>query len=206
MDIEVFAALIAAVSALLVAILGSVISYVSALRRQETEIRSLEARLEKENAMEMARLEKEQQLKFDLFKKEQIENIRIGYYQNTLEAYKKVWALMPPLAYYTEPGQEVIIRNETGVYLNSAVVQQFFLSFRDFFYSESGIFLSKEFREKIFEVRDFIKEVETSGEKQPDGWVKISNNKAKQIENGLDWIRKNIRRGAGLENDQKNIM
>jgi hypothetical protein len=202
MDPEIVAAWIAAVAALLVAIFGAIISYISAVRRQEKEIASLEARLEKEHAMELARLEKGQQLQFDLFKKEQMEQIRIGYHQKMLEAYQKLWALMAPLAYYTEPGQEVIIRDGTGVYLNSPVMHKFFLSFRYFLYSELGIFLGRDFRIKIFEVRKFILEVEKEGEKLPNGCVAISNSKAKRIENGLDWIRKNIRRGAGLEGEQ----
>jgi hypothetical protein len=202
MEPEIIAAWITAVIALLAAVFGAVISYISALRRQESEIRSLQARLEKEHALEIIRLEKERQLEFELFKNEQLEQIRIGYHQKMLEAYQKLWTLMAPLSYYTEPGQGVIIRDETGVYLNCPVIDKFFFSFRDFFYSEYGIFLSKDFRAKIFEVRDFIIEVEKGNEKHHNGWVPISNTKAKQIENGLDWIRKNIRRGAGLEGDQ----
>ena len=146
-------------------------------------------------------MEKEQHIQFELFRKEQLEQICIGYYQKTLEAYQKTWALLAPLAYYTEPGQEVIIRSDDGVFLNSPVVKNFFLSFRDFFYSELGIFLNKDFRSKIFEVRDFIAEVEIEAEEIPNGLVRISNSKAKRIENGLDWLRKNICRGAGLESD-----
>ena len=44
MNTDVLVAWIAAGASLLVAIFGSIISYISALRRQEREIQSLEAR------------------------------------------------------------------------------------------------------------------------------------------------------------------
>lgn len=206
METDILVALIGAIAALIVAIGGTIFNNYKMKQdhrlereKQARELASLEERLRKEHQMELARLEKEQQLALERFKGEQLEQFRMENNRKQLEAYQKLWALLQPLSDYAESGTQVIRREAGQVLLNWPLVDQFFIAFRDFFYSEQGIFLSKAARTAIFEVRTFILKARENGESQPDGWVKISNNQAKDIEQGLDWIRKTIRRDAGLE-------
>lgn len=206
METDVVVALISGIVALLVAIGGTIFNYILSVQNhivarqnQERDIQALETRLRTEHQMELARLEKEQQLALERFKGEQLEQFRMGYHQKELEAYQKLWALLLPLSDFADPGKQIIQREDGKVLLNGHLADQFFRSFRDFFYSEQGIFLSKDLRTAIFKVRTFILKARDEGQSQADGWIEISNNKAKDIEQGLDWVRKTIRRDAGLE-------
>lgn len=206
MDPEIYTAWISAIIALVVSFIsaivalgGNLINYILSRRNQERELGALETRLRTEHKMELERIEKEQQLTLERFKGEQLEQFRMGYNQKQSEAYQKVWALLRPLSDYEEAGKQVIRRGDGQAFLNWPLVDQFFNDFRDFFYSEQGIFLSKDARTAIFTARTFIIKAHEKGEPQPDGWDKISNNQAKDIEQALDWVRKTIRRDAGLE-------
>lgn len=198
MNPDIAAALIGAGAA----IIGTLVSYISLRQKQRIENRALYSKLEQEHQLLKERLEKEQQLQFERFKKEQIETFRMDYYKNQLEAYQELWAILAPISHYSPGEDTILIKKANAQYLNCKILEEFFLEFRNFFYSQKGIFLSKELRQAIFEVRDFVVDIQKTNTVSSNGLIKISNNKAKRIENGMDWIRKNIRRDVGLEDSR----
>lgn len=195
MDVDIVAALIGAGAA----ILGSLVTYIAVREKQVRESSDLENRLLKEHDLLKERMENEQTLLFDRFRKEKMETFRVEYYKKQLEAYQTFWALFISSSYYSTEEDTILVTRDGGKYLNCQVLDQFFLDFRKLFYSKLGLFISRGMREKFFEVRDFILNIQESGEPQADGMMKISNTNAKKIENGLDWIRKYIRLDVGLE-------
>jgi hypothetical protein len=136
------------------------------------------------------------------YRKEGLSDLRSKVDEKILSAYQKLWVVMSPLAYYDLQGETLIKRNADGVFLNRQIVEQFFTDFRTFFYSEDGMLISRPMREKVFEVREFALGVMAEHPDDPGPYIKISNTKAKKIENGFDWLRKNIRRDVGLLDTQ----
>lgn len=133
------------------------------------------------------------------FRREQLNLLRTEIDKKTLAAYQKFWACLLPSSYFHPDDRSLIVRREGQAYLNQPVFEEIFAGIRDFTYSENGIFLSREMRKAIFEVRDFIEEEIVAKSEKQSGLIKISNTKAKKVEVGFDWIRKNARRDVGLE-------
>jgi hypothetical protein len=133
------------------------------------------------------------------FRREQLNLLQAEVEKKTLSAYQKFWTCLLPASYFLPDDRSLVVRREGQAYLNQPVFEELFAGIRDFTYSENGIFLSREMRKAIFEVRDFIEEEIVAKSEKQSGLIKISNTKAKKIENGFDWIRKNARRDVGLE-------
>jgi len=131
-------------------------------------------------------------------RRQQLEMTRGFVHQRTLEAYEKLWASLSPASMYDPDEKGIIIRKKDGMYLNRLAVYQFFSSLNSLFYSEHGLYLSKRMRTAIFTFRDFVQHlIEDVGSDEGE-IIKISNSKAKRVEKGLDWLRRNARKEIGL--------
>lgn len=201
MEPEVVAAIIAATAVFI----SAVISFVTAILVSILGYIFTQKKTREEQRLALERLINEQSLMLERFKDEQVETFRMGYYQKQLTAYEKFWSMLGVASYYSTNEDTLIIERDAGVYLNCDLVQRFFTSFRDFFYSEFGLYLSKELREAVFEVRDFMQELMDDSEGTAGGAIKISNTKAKSVSKGFDWIRKRARADIGLYDIQSPI-
>jgi hypothetical protein len=194
METEIVAAIVAAVAVFI----SAVISFVTAILVTFLGYIFTQIKTKEEQRLALERLKNEQSLMFERFKDEQVEKFRMGYYQKQLVAYEKFWSMLGIASYYSTTKDTIIIKREDGVYLNCNLVQSFFTDFRDFFYSEFGLYISKDLRESVFKVRDFIQELINNSKSSADDAIKISNTKAKKVTNGFDWIRGRARADIGL--------
>ncbi|RMH76342.1 MAG: hypothetical protein D6681_21610 [Calditrichaeota bacterium] len=184
MGTEVIVALIGVASGIIAALIG----YIKSGKDRQAELERMreELRTEHQNALE--RMEAEV-----------IQKLQGSMYQEQVEAHKKVWEILHLAAYAAQDEKTVIVRRADGVFLNRRVARTIFDRFQDLFYSELGMFIARPTREAIFKVRDYIFGILDENETQDGELVKIANAKAKKIENGFDWVRKNIRRDVGLD-------
>lgn len=135
----------------------------------------------------------------ETMRKEIVFNLRASMYEQQIEAHKKIWTALRLASYHAPDENSIIVRHDDGVYLNAPVAREIFARFQEIFYSESGIFIAKNTRNAIFKVREFVFDLLAEAGENENGLVKISNTKAKKVEDGFDWVRKNIRRDIGLE-------
>ena len=184
MEAEVVVAIIAATAVFL----SALISFVTAILVAILGYIFTKTKTREEQRLALERMINEQSLMLERFKDEQAETFRMGYYQKQLTAYEKFWSTLGVASYYSTSEDTLVIKREDGVYLNCDLVQGFFTSFREFFYSEFGLYLSKDLREAVFEVRDFMQELIDDSEGPAGGAIKISNTNAKRVSNGFDWI------------------
>jgi hypothetical protein len=131
-------------------------------------------------------------------RRQQLETIRGFVHQRTLEAYEKLWVSLSPASMYDPYGKGIVIRKKDGIFLNRSAVIEFFTSLNTLFYSEHGLYLSKQMRTVIFTFRDFMLNLLEEIGSDEDEFIKISNSKAKKVEKGLDWLRRNARKEIGF--------
>ena len=98
---------------------------------------------------------------------------------------------------YLAAGDYIEVDENTLYRYDDAEMWAWFLA-GDVVYSEDGILISKGTRQRIFTMRDFLDESMSEGTLEDGNRVKISNTKAKKINNSLDWVRKYIRQDVGL--------
>ncbi len=123
--------------------------------------------------------------------------IKAGLYEKQITAYQKFWDLLEPLSYYDVGHDPILFSKDDKFHLNAASARSFFISFRTFFYSEHGIFLSRRLRQEIFELRRILEEIIAENPNAGDVFP-ISNSNAKKIRHLFDGIHTIARRDIGL--------
>jgi hypothetical protein len=133
------------------------------------------------------------------YRKEQKEILREVILENKFGALRKFLVLTKP---YSDDGKDKIIVKENGqAYLNIDAAIQFNKRIHDFIYTEDGVLISRQIRQDVIpQVRGFIeKTIEEGGANLANGRMAITNHRAKQIEEGLNWIRHRAYEEAGLD-------
>lgn len=128
--------------------------------------------------------------------KEKLEDFRLSHYSRTLEAYLKFWPIFRYLS-TKEGGNKSIFKksSDNRWVLISKNVETFITELYDFFYSEHGIFLSKEMRKRIFTIRDELREQLS---KTNDHEIGISNAKQDKLESARNKAIIQARNDIGL--------
>lgn len=134
-------------------------------------------------------------------RKEEEAKVSVEQTQYALEAYRKFAALLKPISEHASPESKIVIKKDGQAYINAPVARKFYEDIRDFVYSEYGIYLSQNLRQRVIpESRDYILKLIDNSTPDDDGWVPIGNNKAKKAQNALNWIRHTVLKESGTSN------
>ncbi len=133
-------------------------------------------------------------------RREAEEKLRFDLYNKQIDAYQRFWDLLGPTSRYAgrQHQDRMIKSNETGYFLDKEAIDSFFDSFHEFFYSEHGIFLSRELRNAFFQSRDYYYEIINSTDNISESCIQISNTKARKCFQAWDWVRTIARNDIGL--------
>ncbi len=126
---------------------------------------------------------------------EKKETFNLNHYERQVEAYLEFWSLLKPFTDFDYFDDTIIKKKEGKKYLNVTNSMSFFKGFRDFFYSKQGIYLSRELRDPIFELRKFIEEKSNDPK---EGMVELTNNEYKIIYRYMVRIRIIARTDIGV--------
>jgi len=129
-------------------------------------------------------------------RREAMEPFRSEFYQKQLMAYQKMWSLLGPTSRYPSDNT-VIIRKNRQQYLSVVNARKFSNDIREFFFSEYGIFLSKEMRKSIFEMLDDLAEHKYRGGSE-DNLVPLTKEQASSIQVCFANIHVTARRDLAL--------
>lgn len=133
-------------------------------------------------------------------RKEQEEILKTENRKKQTEAHRNFSALLRPTSENAKIKERIVIRKGDSSYLNITAANNFFESIHEFVYTEDGISLSKELRQKVIpDARKYITEIVKNGKPDANGWIAITQTQAKKTENALHWIRHRTQKDGGLE-------
>jgi hypothetical protein len=132
-------------------------------------------------------------------KKEAAQKNRSEYFQKQLAAYMKLWGLLPPTSSYITP-DTIISKNVTPYEINVQNAKIFCTDITSFFFSEQGIFLSKNVRSSIFKLRDFIDALINNDASKNLHTITLSNNKYNDLIFHFKQMQIAVRNDIGLRN------
>jgi hypothetical protein len=131
-------------------------------------------------------------------RRELLEKLKFSYYEKQLTAYQKLWSLLRPTSYYYAAKDLLIVKRDDNFYLDVANVRRFYDELLVFFYSEHGIFLSKEMRTLLFDSRDFIEQLIADSKDASSGLVPLARKMRKKIQWDFNCVRVLARQDVGL--------
>ena len=132
-------------------------------------------------------------------RREKLETLRTSYYEKQIRSYQKFWSLLSPTSRYWNFEDSLIVKKNDRNGLQIDSVDKFFISFRSFFYSEDGLFLSRSLRKEVFELRKSLSNlIEREKDRIEDGFLPVSYKQRKSIRNSFHQIREIVRADIGL--------
>jgi hypothetical protein len=114
------------------------------------------------------------------------------FLEKHIEACTKFWSLLGPTSKYI--GENRMLKENGDVtYLDVKVTRQFCQDITLFFFSEHGIFMSREFRKALFDTRTFLDKLLSEAQAPPLDLLPLSRTKADKIEDCFRWLRETVR-------------
>lgn len=120
-------------------------------------------------------------------RKEAKQRIREDYFQKQLTAYMKLWSLLGSTSKYATK-KTIISKNETGSYLDIENACSFCQAITDFFFSEDGIFLTRDMRKAVFTARNVLEDYINMASQEEKKCIQISSSKADSIQSKFSRI------------------
>lgn len=126
---------------------------------------------------------------------EKKEAFKLNHYERQVDAYLQFWSLLKPFTSFDYFNDTIIKSDNDKKYLNIEVSMEFYKDIRDFFYSKQGVFLSRELKAPLFNLRRFI-EYKSKG--SAENIVELSKKDYKTINNYMVQIRIIARSDIGV--------
>lgn len=130
-------------------------------------------------------------------REEMLTKFKGGLYDKQITAYQKFWDMLEPLSNYDVGHDPILLTGNDKFHFNAVSARNFFVSYRSFFYSEHGIFLSKRLRDEVIGFRSFSEEIIAENPNSGDVFP-ISNSKGRKIRHFIDGIHTLARTDIGL--------
>jgi hypothetical protein len=122
----------------------------------------------------------------------------VGYFEKQLAAYQKLWSRLGPTSYDTAAGGLLVVQEGDRYFLDVGNARRFFAGFRTFFYSEHGIFLSRELRKLLFGIRDLVEETIAAAPDPAAARVPLSRKARRRLQWEFDRVRVLVRQDLGM--------
>jgi len=128
-------------------------------------------------------------------RREKVELFKIEHIKNMIFSYRKLWSILKPLSRIHYENTSIIIKENDEYFVVRDHVIKFYQRFSDFFFSDEGLYLSRNLRQELFAVRDKLFD---TLEKEDGKMIKISSTKARKLYDQFDWILTIIRNDIGI--------
>jgi hypothetical protein len=136
-------------------------------------------------------------LMFRRLRRQFAERYRTVYFEKQLASYQKLWSLLKPTSLY--PGEDAIIfETDPDPQFDPANAKAFCRAITDFFFSEQGIFLSKDVRKALFDLRGALEEIGKTG--SSGRRFTISRNQVQLVRDSAAQLITVMRNNLGLRN------
>lgn len=123
---------------------------------------------------------------------------RKKYFDRRFECYLKFWSLLRPLSRHYDD-KTIIKYQNTSFLLNVPMTNRFIDSINDFFFSELGIFLSRDIRRELFTLRDLLVKHLAKVE-QDTKLIKLTHEESKEIKRYRSKLINLVRGDVGIFN------
>jgi hypothetical protein len=139
-------------------------------------------------------------LVFRKLRREFAEHYRALYFEKQLSAYQKLWTLIRPGSDFPQDSS-ILSGGSNNCLFNPGNAQMFCDSINDFFYSEMGLFLSKNTRKNIFILRGYLSGILKNIKKDKKrGFIPIDKDDAVHIRKSFGGLIVSIRKDVFLDN------
>lgn len=123
------------------------------------------------------------------------------YFEKQMDAYQQLWKELRPLSKWYDENQTIFYLNRKGINNKDALflpekALSFCTSITDFFFSEQGIFISKETRKQFFILRSILGDIASNNEEE----VILPEVERKKINSSVDSLIMVIRDDLGVMN------
>lgn len=129
---------------------------------------------------------------------EKLEALKSSYYEKQLASYQKFWSLLGPTSKYWSEDISIIVKKDDTWFLSIVNADKFFSEIRDFFYSEQGLFLSRDLRKKTFSLRKYVKNLLEQAGNEGQEFLQVNNKNRSEIQQCFHKIRIAVRSDLGL--------